>query len=921
MSRSASLTWKSPVVVVLLLTGSGFWLAGSSPRKGTPQARLDPDALRGPEHCAQCHPAQYRQWRGSMHAYSALDPVFQAMHRRAREETQGEIGDLCVSCHVPLGVRTGEVRGDYEYGELSEASRAGVSCEFCHKVEGPEPTKAAANASLRLSAGSAVHGTLPGPRPTSAHPSVTTEFLGEGEFCGRCHDVQRRSSLLEKTHAQWSTSVHRDRGNSCQDCHMTRYSGRAAVDGPFRETLRRHDFPAVSLALVPFPDQGRRRERVEELLRSTARLSVHVPDLLQADSEASLPVSVKNIGAGHNVPSGFSTKRQMWIRLEVRTEDGQLLFQSGQLDSNGDLLDHRSELEPGGDPWLVQFSDRFLDASGKEVRFLWEAAKLDERSLKPLEEREAVYRWKVPPDLAGARLRITAHLLFRPLPPHLLRDLDLDDLVARLPTWEMDSFESDLVPVVEKLPRSTEHTVPGSHDSIQAAIDAARDGDTVLVRPGEHVVEAPIDFRGKAICVRSLAGAASTVLRYGGDPDAPAASVVVFHGGETSETGLLGFTIAGGRGMRLGDHRQGGGIRISGASPLIADNTITDCTAVGGAGGGIASEGGAPTLVRNRILSCQAEQGAAIAVLSADRPLVVSGGSLEGNVARRGGALFVGPAGKLLLEQSVLAGNVAWDDGAVAWVSHGATLDLRNVTIVHNISAPESSIVSRPSGPAEGGARVGAPQARASNCILWGNTPMQSGLETSWCLIGSESLPGSPGHTTGVGDLREFPLFVDPGGAWNPGPRPLEGTSDGPGPWQMGRWVGGDYRLLPGSPAIDSGDPRSPPDPDDTRADRGAFFFEQPLRAFVRGDLNGDARTGPADLMLLVRHLMATTAPACADAADVNDSGEVDPVDLLSLALYVTAGFPEPARPFPDCGPDPTFGEGLSCRQEAPGCR
>ena len=37
----------------------------------------------------------------------------------------------------------------------------------------------------------------------------------------------------------------------------------------------------------------------------------------------------------------------------------------------------------------------------------------------------------------------------------------------------------------------------------------------------------------------------------------------------------------------------------------------------------------------------------------------------------------------------------------------------------------------------------------------------------------------------------------------------------------------GDYRLSAASPAIDAGDPSSPKDPDGTRADMGAYYFDQ----------------------------------------------------------------------------------------------
>lgn len=46
------------------------------------------------------------------------------------------------------------------------------------------------------------------------------------------------------------------------------------------------------------------------------------------------------------------------------------------------------------------------------------------------------------------------------------------------------------------------------------------------------------------------------------------------------------------------------------------------------------------------------------------------------------------------------------------------------------------------------------------------------------------------------------------------------------------------FELVSGSPCIDSGDPDSPPDPDFTRADRGAFFFNQGLYHIIFNEIN-----------------------------------------------------------------------------------
>ena len=56
--------------------------------------------------------------------------------------------------------------------------------------------------------------------------------------------------------------------------------------------------------------------------------------------------------------------------------------------------------------------------------------------------------------------------------------------------------------------------VPADQPTIQAAIDAAADGDTVLVAPGTYYED--INFHGKIITVTSEQGAAATVIDAGG---------------------------------------------------------------------------------------------------------------------------------------------------------------------------------------------------------------------------------------------------------------------------------------------------------------------------------------------------------------------------------------------------------------------
>jgi hypothetical protein len=98
-------------------------------------------------------------------------------------------------------------------------------------------------------------------------------------------------------------------------------------------------------------------------------------------------------------------------------------------------------------------------------------------------------------------------------------------------------------------PESYTYLVPADFPSIQAAIDYAADGDTVLVGPGTYVEN--IDFLGKLITVRSTDGRGVTTIDGGGG-----GSVVSFRTGETGESVLDGFTITN------GDAFGGGGIYV-----------------------------------------------------------------------------------------------------------------------------------------------------------------------------------------------------------------------------------------------------------------------------------------------------------------------------------------------------------------------
>ena len=141
-------------------------------------------------------------------------------------------------------------------------------------------------------------------------------------------------------------------------------------------------------------------------------------------------------------------------------------------------------------------------------------------------------------------------------------------------------------------------------DNIQTAVDAASDGDEILVMPGTYTGtgNSVINTTGTQLRIYSSEGPETTII----DGEESRRGIEC-SSDETNETIFEGFTIT--RGTFVGS--TGGGLYCKNASPVFINCTFENNTA-GTNGGGAHCSNGAPTFNTCRFISNTASRGAGV---------------------------------------------------------------------------------------------------------------------------------------------------------------------------------------------------------------------------------------------------------------------------------------------------------------------
>ena len=358
--------------------------------------------------------------------------------------------------------------------------------------------------------------------------------------------------------------------------------------------------------------------------------------------------------------------------------------------------------------------------------------------------------------------------------------------------------------------------VPADQPSIQAAINAGANGDTVSVAPGTYSEN--INFMGKALTVISEQGAAVTVID-GGAHD----SVAAFVSGEGRGSVLSGFTLQNGlSSFNTPGFGDGGGIWIRNSSPTIQNNAITNnraCEGVGifvnsgspliqgntisnnlqsgcsggVGGGGISLLGGPAAQILNNVIErnvLTSADGGGISMFSAGSP-TISGNIIRLNTVSgispcaEGGGISMVNQSDALIVNNVITGNSAGCGGGIYW---GVPSGDRGPYVVNNTLAGNT-----------------APQGSAifaigfqSQALFINNIVVSSAASTALYCDGTYS---------SVPPVVTFnDVFAPSGTAFGGVCAGAQGSNGNISADPLfASQAAGDYHLLQGSPAIDAG--------------------------------------------------------------------------------------------------------------------
>ncbi len=442
--------------------------APSLARTSTGQA-FDARSMGGSQSCGTsgCHEQIYQEWSVSAHRYSAMDLGFRAVQTTMGKQNGPESTRYCGGCHDPISLFAGAKSLFRDDLSSPIGKDEGVSCIVCHSIK---ETDVKGNASyliaqprrylFELSPDSAT-------RPLRdfvirAYPryhvkSLQHRLFKSPEFCAACHKqfideeinqvgwVQLQNQYDNWRKSRWNDSTDARKTIECRECHMPLADSkdpargddldynRSSGDGKHRthRFLAANQFMPLALKLLGAEDHV---ALIDKWLQGTIEIpeiadkwrngpavpiELVVPKTVRPGQDVRVQVLITNNKVGHDFPTGPLDIIQSWVELEVKDQEGNLVFASGRRDD-------RHFIEPGS----FMFKSEPVDQYGKLIdrHNLWEMVGVRyRRAIFPGYSDKAEFGFKSPARLDGngsaGSLQVSAKLMYRKIDQFLLNFL------------------------------------------------------------------------------------------------------------------------------------------------------------------------------------------------------------------------------------------------------------------------------------------------------------------------------------------------------------------------------------------------------------------------------------------------------------------------------------------------------------------
>lgn len=318
-----------------------------------------------PDSCASCHGEIVRQWKQSLHAVADSEIIYARVVSEFREQHGIAASNWCAACHSPLRVARDQLNI-----KVADVDQPNVDCTVCHSMDTVHQPPGDNRFALKLKPetgyavglGRRISDRLLLVQPAAHQSRWNSGVANTPEFCGSCHTQSSppfagHALVLQDTYGEWKRSPFNTADpasrKTCQDCHMPSNESRWE---PFGRKTRGHYFAGGSVDVARLSGARERLKLSTDLLANTASLSLNVR---QCDNDnIELRAQVTNYGAGHNLPTGVTDLREVWLEVIVSDEKGDILYRSGNVDRDGHL-----------DESATRFGVTLGDHEKKPIRF------------------------------------------------------------------------------------------------------------------------------------------------------------------------------------------------------------------------------------------------------------------------------------------------------------------------------------------------------------------------------------------------------------------------------------------------------------------------------------------------------------------------------------------------------------------------